>query len=97
MRISEWNWKVNIPCNRIGDFDSDNKKETWLNGTVVTKYGIVDVYSQGGKNITKVTTLGIVHNGIMRTRSIYKKYSAKYLVTLANRYAEEIFKEANNE
>ncbi len=75
----------NCPCNRM------TEREDWTEGTVITKHGIVEVYTEGGEDVRGFTKVSVVHDGILRTRSVYdKRYTQRGLVTLANRYAEEI-------
>jgi len=58
-------------------------------GTVRTFFGIVEVYSQGKLNHSNHTRIDFIFNGRSFRRTFNKRYSKKYLVTLANRFAKE--------
>lgn len=57
----------------------------WFDGCVQTCHGFVRVYSQQGH-----TRLSIVHKGCLLDRFIERSYTARGLVTLADRFAREV-------
>jgi hypothetical protein len=65
--------------------------EDWLEGTVITEYGVVEVYSQGDANHSKHTELSFAIAGTCHVRSFQRRFSKSYLKTLAKRFANEIF------
>jgi hypothetical protein len=85
----EWSWRVNQPVNRVW-----RHKAGYLDGCVITAHGIVSVYSQGGPGLASAdvpsTNLQVVHDGRLHTRTLPRSYTQRGLVTLANRFAEEI-------
>lgn len=85
--MNEWSMKVSAPFNRV------YKHGNYLEGSVFTQRGIVYVYSQGGtfNGITDTphTTLQIVLGGRLYSRDIHRRYTARGLVTVANRFAWE--------
>lgn len=86
----DYKFKITKPINSIGF----NKEYEYYDGDVVTKNGIVGVYSQGfNPSHIKSTRLEIVFNGVVHVRIICNSYSQKHLVTLANRFAEEVAKD----
>ena len=87
--------KVNDNRHSIGEGYSNihhNKEYDYLDGIVYTKHGIVSVYSQGDDRFTHSTFLCFAVNGRCYTRRINRRYSKRYLVTLAKRFADEIMK-----
>ncbi|MFN6475230.1 hypothetical protein [Nostoc sp. DedQUE07] len=62
----------------------------YAKGQVATKYGFVLVYSEKQDN-RNYTYFRFIWDGTEYYRGIGKSYSQRYLVTLAHRYAEEIF------
>ena len=74
---------------RITEYDSYRK------GTVLTHHGIVEVYSMFGywPGIVKHTSLDMMHKGYLHTRTFNRSYSARYLVTLAKRFAEDVLRD----
>lgn len=67
--------------NSIGDI--------WYSGYVGTRYGFVTVYSQGGAR-DGFTTLSIIRDGHEYTRRFERGFQKAYLVTLAQRFAQEV-------
>lgn len=65
----------------------------YLIGNVVTKLGIVSVYSQGGDPDRRHTRLDFAYNGKLWIRNIRRRFTQRGLVTLANRWAHFV---ANN-
>lgn len=64
----------------------------WTEGTVVTQHGIVEVYAQGGDKYCHFSSVSIIKDGALFTRKIIgKRYTQRGLVTLANRFAGEVF------
>ncbi len=59
-------------------------------GEVNTPYGIISVYMQGCDDYQQITRLDFVVDGICYTRTWDRRYSRKYVVTLAKRFAAEI-------
>jgi len=70
------------------------RREGWLEGTVATKHGIVEVYVQGDAEFRHSSRLDFVHRGRLYMRTFSgKRYSPRGLVTKANQFAAEIVKE----
>ncbi len=59
--------------------------ERWHYGAVLTQYGYVQVHAE-----PTFTSLSVVHDGFAVYRHIPRAYTRRGLVTLANRFAEEI-------
>lgn len=59
----------------------------WDDGAILTKNGVVSVYSQAGAR--SFTILRIVVHGRLWERQFEKHITGRYLVTLANRFALE--------
>ncbi len=60
----------------------------WFDGEVITKNGIVSVYSQ-----EDYSKLDFAYKGKLYSRNyINRGYSPQFLVTLADRFSEEIIK-----
>lgn len=85
---TEWNMKVTHPMNRVYKYGN------YLEGCVMTDRGIVYVYSQGGtfNGLTDSphTSMQIVLGGRLYSREIHKRYTRRGLVTVANRFAQEV-------
>lgn len=60
--------------------------EPWRYGCVRTPDAVVIVYSE-----QRVTSLTVIRNGIEYARRFDRAYSARHLVTLATRFAQEVF------
>ena len=71
--------------------DNDSKYGNYITGEVITPECIVSIYSQGDKDSFAHTRLDIVKNGRLIMRSINKRYSKRGLVTLAKKFAKEIY------
>jgi hypothetical protein len=82
---NDWSMKVERPLNRVWRHPSG-----YLEGCVITEHGIVAAYSQGGENESASTNLQFVWEGRLYSRSIEKRYTARGLVMLANRYARDV-------
>jgi vancomycin permeability regulator SanA len=86
--VNEWNVKVTTPMSRV------YKHGNYVEGSVFTDRGIVYVYSQGGVfdgvKDTPSTTLQIVLGGRLYSRTVDKRYTLRGLVTVANRFAQEV-------
>jgi hypothetical protein len=82
---SEWNMKVCNPLNRVW-----KHPHGYLEGTVITENGIVSVYCQSGPDEVPSTNLSFVWEGRLYSRTISKSHTQRGLVTIANRYADEI-------
>jgi len=64
----------------------------WTEGTVVTQHGIVEVYAQGDEDHFHCSKLSIVKGGVRFDRQINgKRYTQRGLVTLAKKFANEVF------
>lgn len=59
--------------------------ERWYYGCVLTKHGAVYVHAEPA-----FTTMQVVHDGYVVSRTAHKSYTSRGLVTLAVRFAEEI-------
>jgi hypothetical protein len=59
--------------------------EKWYYGAVLTRYGYVQVHAE-----PTFTSISVVHYGCVVYRHIRRAYTRRGLVTLANRFAEEI-------
>lgn len=81
----DWNQKLTSPWNRVW-----RHPHGYLEGCVITPHGIVAVYSQGGENEVPSTNLTFVYEGRVYSRTIPKSYTQRGLVTVANRYAQEV-------
>tara|TARA_B100000745_G_C19978910_1_gene331557 strand:+ start:266 stop:592 length:327 start_codon:yes stop_codon:yes gene_type:complete len=75
--------------------DFNGFEETWLMGDVLTPYGIVSVYSQGGEQdrFSKYTRLEIVVNGRYLTRVFNKRYTSRGLVTKVRQWIADLIEE----
>jgi hypothetical protein len=67
-----------------------NKCDGYIEGSVLTPHGIVTGYAQGSDTESHHTSLSVIVNGRMYTRSWPKRYSARGIVTLAARFAAEM-------
>lgn len=67
------------------------RKEGWMDGDVLTPYGIVTVYAQGDAENVPHTKLDFVWRGRLHIRNFNgKRYSARGIVTKAMEFATEI-------
>ena len=62
---------------------------TYLDGTVLTDHGIVEVLAQGDEDNFCLTRLDFVKDGKLYIRSWKKRYARQYICTLAKRFAAE--------
>lgn len=81
--------RISRPWGDIGKIAYHDK--IYLKGYVITFHGIVNVYSQTDPDYTR---LSFAHGGFMHAKTMHKSHSARYLVTLADRFAAEVAKEA---
>jgi hypothetical protein len=81
----DFSMKLTSPINRIW-----KHPDGYFEGCVFTPNGIVNVYSQGGESETPSTNLDFVWEGRLHSRRIPRRFTRRGLVTVANRYAEEI-------
>lgn len=61
---------------------------SYLDGDVLTKYGIVSVYSQGGKNPS--TRMDFVYGGRHHMRTELKTRCIRGMAILATKFAREV-------
>lgn len=86
VKVFDQSLKVGHPWNQIYE------RDCWLDGCVVTEHSIVQVYSQGDDQHLYFTSLSLVKDGVWHDRNISgKRYTQRGLVTLAKRYAAEVF------
>lgn len=80
---------IKVSVNRIGDqpWSHVYKRDGAREGVVLTKHGMVEVYSESG-----LTVLRVVRNGCAYREDRLKDYTKRHLVTLANRFAERVKK-----
>ena len=83
--MTEWTCKVTRSMNRIYRHPAG-----YLQGDVVTPYGIVVAYSQGGADEYHSTNLQMVQGGRLYSVSFNRKYTQRGIATLANRFARNI-------
>jgi len=88
-KVHKWNMRRHGNINWIRTRKLDDGT-TYEDGCVITPFGIVSLYSQGDEKYFPNTDLRFVHNGTHYSRSIQKRYSKRYLVTLAHRFAKDI-------
>lgn len=69
--------------------DRNASGEVWYSGHVGTRFGFVSVYSQGGAK-DGFTNLSIIIDGYEHTRRFERGFQKAYLVTLAQRLAQEV-------
>ena len=64
-----------------------------VNGQVHTPYGIINAWSHWSSRGRRSQSSGleIIADGFLYVRWFEKAYSARYLVTLAKRFAKELF------
>ena len=84
--INNYDFTVNRPGGNI----RPDKEYDYLEGNVSTKYGYVMVYTQGDQKLRHMTALWLIHNGRQYCRHINRRYSARGIVTKANRFAKEV-------
>ena len=92
MKITNWKWSVHNNCNRIAT-ERTASGETYLNGVVITRHGIVDCYAQGGYEFRKHSRRDFFHKGKVYSRSYQKRFSKIGLSRMASRFAAEIIKQ----
>ena len=91
MRIKDEVTKVNKARGRIRirNLGDETSNAYYLDGDVCTKYGFVSVMSYKA-TFKETSILQFISNGKLYDRRIEKAYKPTYLVTLANRFVEEI-------
>lgn len=74
---------------------SDDEHSTENDGFVLTNYGYVKVYSVKYKlhKTQPCTFIEMIKDGRLRVRRFNRFYSSRFLVTLAKRFAKDVFKE----
>jgi hypothetical protein len=80
-----YNMKLTHPLNRAWKHPAG-----YVEGCVLTPNGIVAVYSQGSEKDVPSTNLDFVWEGRLYSRTIKRRYTQRGLVTVANRFADEI-------
>ena len=85
--INEYDAKISTPWSRITARPEYGGR--YVSGNVITRWGIVDA-SSGVLEDDGCTMLEFSHGGRLYNRRFAKDYSARYMVTLANRFAREI-------
>lgn len=80
-----YNMKLTHPLNRVWRHPAG-----YLEGCVLTEHGVVAVYSQGSETEAPSTNLDFVWEGRLYSRTIPARYTQRGLVTVANRFAEEM-------
>lgn len=65
--------------------------ESWIDGSVVTRFGIVLAYSQGDKKSFHHTSLEFAYKGFVQVRSFDKRYTKRGIARLAKQFAEDVF------
>jgi hypothetical protein len=84
--MTDWSMKLDRTIGRISTHD-----DGYLYGVVITRDGVVDVYSQGGEDgMVPSTTMTFAMAGRMYSRTFKKRYSKRGLATVAARFAAEI-------
>lgn len=66
-----------------------NGKADYYTGSVYTWHGIVHAYTQGDEDNFEITILDFIYQGRHYRRRFLKRYSKRYIVTLARRFARE--------
>jgi len=97
MGIEIWNdnWDVGrvrgcIETRTYRNGNRDDLMDTYLDGTVITPHGYVEVMAYTYPNFS-VTRLDFIWKGRMYSRSFRsKRYSKRYCVTLAKKFAEDV-------
>ena len=88
MKTNEFDWKLSSPHGRI--YTRDYQGDSYLDGAVLTRHGIVEVYSQGGPSQWPSSNLTFVWNGRCYVRGRNRRLTKRGLVTAADRFAREI-------
>ena len=98
----EYQYKVSRPSGyfttkkEVTDIDNGSYW-TETNGHVLTPHGIVigrsSIYYDGKKSWPR-SQVSFVHNGHEYTKSVFKYYSERFMVTFANRFVEEVVNES---
>ena len=86
LEIKENDWSIG---RGFGQIQHDKELDD-LSGLVFTKNGLVEVYAQGDDVIGHTTYFIFVINGRCYYRNFNRKYSKRYIVTLAKRFSDEI-------
>jgi len=73
----------------------ENQINSHEKGYVRTLHGFVEVYSQGDDKFNHYTSVSMILDGFWFHRNINKRYSQKFLVTFANRFANDCFAKQN--
>lgn len=85
MTTTEYRYKVCRPDGYGLTKHTNEDGSKWIEGRVRTPQGYVSAYSQEG-----LTSVSIIHQGLDVTRTIRRTYTARGLVTLADRFAREV-------
>lgn len=85
MTTTEYRYKVSRPDGYGLEEHAKEDGTKWIDGAVRTSKGYVRAYSQEG-----LTSVSIIHRGFDVTRTIRRGYTARGLVTLADRFAREV-------
>jgi len=86
MATTDESWKVS---GNTGLLISFNKEYNFLDGSVITPYGMVSVYSHGDEKSSGYTRLDTVIDGRRFSRSIYRRYTRRGLVVVAGRWLKQ--------
>jgi hypothetical protein len=71
--------------------DCNESHGAWIEGSVLTIFGIVLAYSQGGNGNANHTTLEFVCNRRCYVRSWERRYTKRGVSRLAKQFAEDVF------
>lgn len=85
MKVRDEVSKVSRPISYL----TTNQDGIVVSGVVLTKYAIVEIYHYHSGNA--MTTFTVVKDGLQHTRTANRRYTKRGLVTLANRFAKEVF------
>ncbi|MEM1145730.1 MAG: hypothetical protein AAGI88_24410 [Pseudomonadota bacterium] len=88
--MNEYDYAVGRPYARWALTD---KKYNYDSGVVITPFGIADVYMQGDERSRAHTRIDAVVDGRVHSHSWDKRYSRRYVVTLANRMLRALLNE----
>ena len=89
--LYDWHYSVkDSPSNQIGVNGANENR--YFEGCVATRYGIVQVYSQGRFGGRPYTRLSFAMDGFFYAKTFHKHFSRRYLVTLSVRFADAMLK-----
>ncbi len=84
-------YNYSISVGKTGFNSTEERKEGWLDGEVVTPWGFVRCYAQGDDKSSHHTRIDFIFNGVMYSRNFSgKRYTKRGIKTIAFQFAKEI-------